>query len=249
MLRSPTAAASTAASMASSSSRPTSTMGCSGLASHASLEPKPARRAVMLSAPGMCASSNCSSVRTSTTSAPSCWACSTCRGLSGCASTVSLTSGPRLSATMFWKFGGCGPSVEVVFSTNSSSSVICSSSWLARSNPMVEETLRSMPGPPHSEPPRCPGHTSTVSGRLMSLSLSEWKMPRAPSSLSTARSGRAMSPTNSVSPLRTAHGSSARAVSMSANAVCSGRCPGVCSARTDTAPSSSSQPSSNGSWS
>ena len=81
----------------------------------------------------------------------------------------------------------------------------------ARSNPMVEETLRSMPGPPHSEPPRCPGHTSTVSGRLMSLSLSEWKMPRAPSSLSTARSGRAMSPTNSVSPLRTAHGSSDRA--------------------------------------
>ena len=41
-----------------------------------------------------------------------------------------------------------------------------------------------------------------------------------------------MSPTNSVSPVSTAHGSSLRAVSMSANAVCSGRCPGVCSART-----------------
>ena len=110
-----------------SSSRPTSTMGCSGLASQASLEPNPARRAVMQTAPGMCASSNCSSVRTSTTSAPSAWACWTWRGLSGCASTVSLTSGPRLSATMFLKFGGCGPSVEVVFSTNSSSSVTCSS--------------------------------------------------------------------------------------------------------------------------
>ena len=62
----------------------------------------------------------------------------------------------------------------------------------------------SMPGPPHSEPPRWPGHTSVVSGSVISLSLSERKIPRAPSSLSTARSGRAMSPTNSVSP--SAHG-------------------------------------------
>ena len=42
-------------------------------------------------------------------------------------------------------------------STNSSSSATCSRSWLARSKPMVEETFRSMPGPPHSEPPRWPG--------------------------------------------------------------------------------------------
>ena len=41
-----------------------------------------------------------------------------------------------------------------------------------------------------------------------------------------------MSPTNSESPVSTAHGSGPRAVSISANAVCSGRCPGVCSART-----------------
>ncbi len=74
-------------------------------------------------------------------------------------------------------------------------------------------------------------------------------MSRAPSAFSTARSGRAMSPTNSESPVSTAHGSSPRAVSISANAVCSGRCPGVCSARTTTEPSSSSQPSSNGSCS
>ena len=46
-----------------------------------------------------------------------------------------------------------------------------------------------------------------------------------------------MSPTNSESPVSTAHGSSPRAVSISANAVCSGRCPGVCSARTTTLPS------------
>ena len=37
--------------------------------------------------------------------------------------------------------------------------------------------------------------------------------------------------------------------STSANAVCSGRCPGVCSARTRTSPSSSSQPSPKASWS
>ena len=70
-------------------------------------------------------------------------------------------------------------------------------------------------------------------------------MPRAPSRFSTARSGRAMSPTNSESPVSTAHGSAPRAVSISANAVCSGRCPGVCTARTITDPNDSSHPSSN----
>src|SRR3954454_7035987 len=114
---------------------------------------------------------------------------------------------------------------------------------------MVDDTLRSIPGPPHIEPPRWPGHTSVSGASASRRSCSEWKIPRAPSSLSTARSGRAMSPTNSVSPVSTAQGSSERAVSMSANAVCSGRWPGVCSARTFSAPSPSSQPSSNGSWS
>ena len=67
----------------------------------------------MQTAAGMCASSNWSSVRTSTTSAPSRSACWTWRGVSGWASTVSATSGPRLSATMFSKLGGCGRSAEV----------------------------------------------------------------------------------------------------------------------------------------
>ena len=111
MSRRPTAAASPAASSASASSRPTSTIALPASATQASLEPKPARRAVIDTAPGMCASSNCSSVRTSTTSAP---ACSTWRGVSGCASGVSITSGPRLSATMLRKFGGCGPRPAVV---------------------------------------------------------------------------------------------------------------------------------------
>ena len=45
-----------------------------------------------------------------------------------------------------------------------------------------------------------------------------------------------MSPTKSVSPVSAAHGSSPRSVSISANAVCSGRWPGVWSARTRTLP-------------
>src|SRR4051794_2088999 len=107
-----------------------------------------------------------------------------------------------------------------------------------------------MPGPPHIEPPRWPGHTSVSSGSGRSRSCSDRKIARAPSSGSIARSGRATSPTNSVSPVSTAHGRSAsRLPSRSANAVCSGRWPGVCSARTRTSPSASSQPSSNGSCS
>ena len=69
----------------------------------------------------------------------------------------------------------------------------------------------SIPGPPHIEPPRCPGQTSVSGGSASSPSCSERKMSRAPSSFSTARSGRAMSPTNSVSPVSTAHGALARA--------------------------------------
>ena len=154
-----------------------------------------------------------------------------------------------LSSTIALKFGGCGPSLASASSTNSSSSVIDSVGLWAFSKPIVEEIFMSMPGPPHIEPPRWPGQTSQSAGSLSSFSCSERKMPRAPSALSIARSGRATSLTNSVSPVSTAHGSSPRLVSISANAVCSGRCPGVCSARTFSAPSSSSQPSSKGSWS
>ena len=244
----PTATASAAARRPSASSRPTNRTSCSGSASHASFVPKPARSAVMQTASGMWASSNWSSVRTSTTSAPAARWRSSWRGASGCGSAPSCSSGPRLTATMLRKFGGCGPSVDSAARTNSSSSSIASVALCARSKPIVEETFRSMPGPPHIEPPRCPGHSSTSGGSESSRSRSERKTPRAPSSLSTARSGRATSPTNRLSPESTAQGaSSPRAVSSSRNAVCSGLCPGVCSARTRSAPSSSSQPSSNGS--
>ena len=162
---------------------------------------------------------------------------------------LDLRAGRGCAPTMFSKFGGWGGRPAIAFSTNASSSAIWSIGECWRSKPIVEETFRSMPGPPQSEPPRCPGQTSHVSGSGSSFSWSERKMSRAPSLLSTARSGRAMSPTKSVSPVSTAQGSSPRSVSISANAVCSGRWPGVWSARTRTLPSSSSQPSSNGSWS
>ena len=92
-LRTPTAVASFAARSASRSSRPTSTISSAGSAIQASREPKPARSAVIEMAPGMCASSNCWSVRTSTTSTPSLLLSCTWRGVSGAASTPSVSSG------------------------------------------------------------------------------------------------------------------------------------------------------------
>ena len=69
-------------------------------------------------------------------------------------------------------------------------------------------------------------------------------MPAAPSRGSTARSGRATSPTKSESPLSTATGSPPRSASRSRNEVCSGRWPGVWIASIETdSPSSSVQPS------
>ena len=58
-----------------------------------------------------------------------------------------------------------------------------------------------------------------------------------------------MSPTNSVSPVSSAQGSGERDESTRAKAVCSGLCPGVWIASMLIAPSSSVQPSSNGSCS
>ena len=244
----PTAAASSTARRASASSRPTSTISCSASAIHASLEPNPARSMVLHTAPGTWASSNCRSVRTSTTRAPSARFCSTCRGASGWPSTPSRSSGPRLISTIRWKLGGWGPRSSIRRAAKRSPSSSASIALLARSKPIVDEAFMSIPDPPHSDPPRCPGQTSTSAGSSSSRSRREAKMSAAPSSTSTARSGRATPPTNSVSPVSTAHGSWERAVSVRENAVCSGRWPGVWTARTLTRPRSSSQPSSKGSW-
>src|SRR4051812_2923685 len=198
----------------------------------------------------MCASSNCRSVRTSTTRAPASWWPTSWRGVRGGAWTSPPCSGPRLTSTIARKFGGCGPSRASAPATKRSSSRSASAALCARSKPIVEATFRSMPGPPHIDPPRWPGHTSVSSASGRRRSWRERKMSRAPSAGSIARSGRATSPTNMLSPVSTAHGRSAsRRPSTSANAVCSGRWPGVCSARTRTSPSASSQPSSNGSCS
>ena len=64
----PTATASRPARLPSSSSRPMNTISCSRSASHASFEPKPARSIAIETASRMWASSNCWSVRTSTSS-------------------------------------------------------------------------------------------------------------------------------------------------------------------------------------
>ena len=165
-------------------------------------------------------------------------------------STPSVSSGPRLRSTIAWKFGGCGAErgQRRARRTRPRRRSPASGCARARSRSWRRSSCPS-PGPPHIEPPRWPGQTSTCRAAPSSCSCSERKMPRAPSDFSIARSGRATSLTNSVSPVSTAHGSSPRRVSISANAVCSGRCPGVWSARTRSEPSSSSQPSSNGSWS
>ena len=248
-LRRPTATARAAARRPSSSSRPMKTISCVRSASHASLDPNPARSIGLQIEPSTWASSNCRSVRTSTSIAPCARFCSSWRGARGSTSTPSVSSGPRLSSTIALKFGGCGPRPASTVSTKRSSSSMASLGLWASSKPIVELIFMSMSGPPHIEPPRWPGQTSHAGGSPRSLPCSERKIPRAPSALSMARSGRATSLTNSVSPVRTAQGSSPRPVSVSANAVCSGRCPGVCSARTCNAPRTSSQPSTKGSWS
>ena len=121
-------------------------------------------------------------------------------------------------------------------STNSSSSSSRSISLWRRSKPIVEETFMIHPGPAAERAAEVPGPdlglgraaTGAGSCRL-------WKMSRAPSSFSTARSGRATSPTNSVSPVSTAQGSSPRGPCRSGRRRCArGGGPGVCRARTRT---------------
>ena len=92
----------------------------------------------------------------------------------------------------------------------------------------------SMPGPPHSEPPRWPGQTSMSSGERQqpARAASGRCRARPRASPPPGRGGRRR-PRTALSPVRTAQGSSPRVRSISANAVCSGRCPGVWIARTE----------------
>ena len=222
------------ASRASSSSRPTSTSGCPGSASHASRVPKPPRSAVMQTAAGMCASSNWSSVRTSTTSAPSRSACShLARGERVHVDRLdherpAVQRDDVLEVRRLRRRGRRWPAAR----SRPRPAPGAAAGWRARTR-SSSETFRSMPGPPHIEPPRCPGQTSHVSGSASSWSCSEWKMPRAPSALSTARSGPCdVAHEQAVAAQHGPRLARSASASISAKAVCSGRWPGVWSART-----------------
>ena len=237
---------------ASSSSRPTTTMSLSRSAIQASREPKPACRIVIATEPRMWASSNCSAVRTSTISAPSSRALLDLARGQRHGLDRRRSSGPRLiSHDRAGSSAAGAPAPAIARSTNRPSSSLlqqrrCAPPRTRRSRrsscPSPGRRTASRPGGPAT--PRCPGAAPAA------VWCSEWKMPRAPSCFSTARSGRAMSPTNSVSPVSTAHGSSPRAVSDRARTRCARAGGRACGSRARAAsPSSSSQPSSNGSCS
>ena len=109
--------------------------------------------------------------------------------------------------------------------------------------------LHVHPGTPAHRAAEVPRPDLAVVGQAQELVLKRVEDSTCPSRSSIARSGRATSLTNSESPVRTAHGSSPRLRSTRAKAVCSGRWPGVCSARISSWPTSSSKPSSIGSCS
>ena len=176
--------------------------------------------------------------------------CSTWRGVSGCASTPSRSSGPRLMSTTAWKLGGCGGSDAVARATKRSSSLSCSRSLWRRSKPIVEETFMSIPGPPQSEPPRWPGQTSTPSSSDRSRSCSEWKIAARPLLLVDRQVG----PRDVADEQRVAGEHRPRlrrrARCRSARRRCARAGGPACALRgRSTDPSASSQPSSNGSWS
>ena len=136
--------------------------------------------------------------------------CSTWRGVSGCASTPSPSAGPRLMSTTAWKLGGCGReradrALRRSGPRRPRAAARCGGartrSWRRPSCPC--------PGPRTASRPRCPGHTSTLSASESSRSCSERKIAARALLLVDREVGRAMSPTNRVSPVSTAHGSAA----------------------------------------
>ena len=143
------------------------------------------------------------------------------------------------------RFGGFGAETPADSAMNAPTSDSASIGLKRRSKPIVVDA-RELIEVPQSEPATWPGNTSTPSGSSRSR-WSEWKRPSAPSVAPTARSGRAVSPTKSESPVSTSHGSSARVLSTTARQQCSGRWPGVWMHRRTTFPTSISSPSAIGS--
>ena len=131
----------------------------------------------------MWASSNCSLVRASITCAPSAIATSTARGVSGVGVPSSSNSGPRFRATMCSTLGGGSPSEPTESATNSSSVANPRARLCSRSKPIVEEDLLSMPELPQSEPPRCPGQTSTCPAARTGARAASGRSPPRPRAL------------------------------------------------------------------
>ena len=163
---------------ASASSRPTSTIALPGLGEPGQLGAEArAQRRDRRRRRGCAPRRTAAPCARRRRSAPSRAALDLARGRAGAPRRVSITSGPRLSATMLRKFGGCGPSAAVVCAHELVLVVDRAAAPCARARSRSSRTtLRSMPGPPHIEPPRWPGHSSAVSGSESSCSCSERKI-------------------------------------------------------------------------
>ena len=146
------------------------------------------------------------------------------------------------------KRGGCGPRPASVRATNPSSSPIREQRVVARAR---SRSSRRSSGPcPARRTSSRPGGRATPRSRPAATAAAGERSGRGrarPPRGSTARSGRATSPTNSESPVRTAQGSSPRACRPGRRRCARAGGPGCGSRAPAAAPSSSSQPSSNGS--
>ena len=146
------------------------------------------------------------------------------------------------------KFGGRGASFRVSSATKSPSS------WIAGET--VEAALEA------DRRPRLLAHAGTAAERAADVSRPDLRevleLEQSPnraveiartSSGSTARSGRARSPTKSESPVITSHGAPERDSSSTTNAMWSGRWPGVARAAMRTPATCTASPSASGSCS
>ena len=182
-----------------------------------------ARSAVMQTAPGMCASSNCSSVRTSTTSAPA----SLVAARPGAASAAAACdlAGPQRAAVDARRSPGssaaAGRGGRARRATNASSSRSARAGVVRALEADRRGDLHVHPRPAAQRAAEVPGPDLGVVGQREQPLVQRAEDRRARRrSGSIARSGRAMSPTNSVSPVSTAHGGRGRARCRSARTPC-----------------------------
>ena len=84
-------------------------------------------------------------------------------GANGASAAAAPIVPARLASAMAVKLGGCGGRSWISSDTNSDCSPSRSIGLLARSKPIVEEVVSLMRALPQSDPPVCPGNTSTPS--------------------------------------------------------------------------------------